>query len=331
MSLGISGPNLINTTKGEAMSASVIQRIGIASAFALSLTVGSAASAAETASGYSWTEIIIPNIGPLGLAFGPNDNGQVAVSNADGSKTGIYRDGIFTPLPPPPAGYTVSAIGINNAGVITGSAFSSSDPSHEQGFILIGAKYTFFSRPGWSNTEPRAISNSGLITGVSSSADGSTTAGFIYDPGTNTFTDATPPGSGTGFSVTQGMNAHGRISGDGRLPGLGRYGFVWQQGTLVEGTHELAPFLARFTIAEGGTAARGINDAGFIVGFTDSGGTLVGFAGVDSRGFRVLVPPGGDAAGAFVSCEGINNARQVVCIVTDAAGNNRDFIGSPEE
>jgi len=53
--------------------------------------------------------------------------------------------------------------------------------------------------------------------------------------------------------------------------------------------------------------------------------------GVDSRGFRPLVPPGGDAAGATVGCEGINNAREVVCNVTDAAGNNRAFVGSPEE
>ncbi|HEX4598021.1 MAG TPA: hypothetical protein VH278_09565 [Burkholderiaceae bacterium] len=293
--------------------------------------VGSAANAAEATSGYSWTEILIPAIGPLSVAFGPNDNGQVAVANADSSKSGIYRDGVFTPLPPPPAGYTVSASGINNAGVIIGSALPSSNPSHQQGFILIGSNYTFFSRPGWDVTAARAIANSGLITGSNYMLDGSTNAGFIYDPGTNTFTDATPPGSGTGFSLTQGMNAHGRISGDGRLPGLGRYAFVWQQGTLVEGQHELAPFLARFTIADGNTAARGINDAGFIVGFTSSGGTLVGFVGSEARGFRLLVAPGGDAAGAITTCEGVNNARQVVCEVTDAAGNNRAFVGSPDE
>jgi hypothetical protein len=212
--------------------------------------------------------------------------------------------------------------------VITGGAFPSSDPSRQQGFILIGSKYTFFSRPGWDSTAPRAISNSGLITGSSASLDGSTNAGFIYDPRTNTFTDATPPGSGTGFSLTQGMNADGRITGDGRLESLGQYGFVWQQGTLVKGNGTLPPFLARFQVADVNTAARGINDAGFIVGFTGSG---LGFVGNDSRGFQLLVPPGGDAAGAFVSPEGINNARQVVCNVQDASGNNRAFVGTPEQ
>jgi hypothetical protein len=303
------------------MSASFIQRVSAASALTLIFTICSANVAA-----YSWGEILVPSIGPMGVAFGLNDKGQVAVTNADGSKTGIYRSGIFTPLPAPPAGYKVTAWDINNGGIVVGGAFPPSDPTHEQGFILIGSKYTFFSRPGWDNTEARAIANSGLITGYNATSDASTTAGFIYNAGKHTFTDATPPGSGTGFSVTQGMNADGRICGDGRSPELGRYAFVWQQGTLVRGARELAPFLARLKIADANSAARGINDAGVIVGFTNSN---VGFVGSDSRGFQVLIPPGGDAPGASVACEGINNFGQVVCTVTDAAGNNRNFIGTP--
>jgi hypothetical protein len=303
------------------MNVTLIQRVSVTGALTLVFTIASASAAA-----YSWTEILIPSIGPMGGAFGPNDKGQVAVTNADGSKTGIYRSGIFTPLPSPPAGYRVSATGINNGGIIVGGAFSPSDPTHEQGFVLIGSKYTFFSRPGWDNTEARAIANSGLITGYNYTSDLSTTAGFIYNAGTNTFTDATPPGSGTGFSATQGMNADGRISGDGRSDELGRYAFIWQQGTLVRGTRELAPFLARLKIADANSAARGINDAGVIVGFN----SRAGFVGSDSRGFEVLIPPGGDAPGAVVACEGINNFRQVVCGVTDAAGNNRNFIGTPD-
>ena len=319
------------------MNASLIQRIGIACAVALSLLIGSAANAAGTTSGYSWKEILVPSIGPLGLVIGINDSDQVAVNNTDGSRTGIYRNGIFTPLPAPPAGYSnVGARGINNAGAIVGVAFPPSDPSHGQGFILIGSKYTFFSRSGWDNTEARAISNSGLITGFNFNGPGnipepdfSTTAGFIYNPATKSFTDATPPGSGTGFSLTQGMNISGRISGDGRLPdGTGRYGFVWQQGTLVKGSQQLAPFLAQFRIANVGTAARGINDAGVLVGFLNGG---PGFVGSDSRGFLLLVPPGGDAAGAFAGCEGINNFRHVVCEVTDALNNNRAYIGTPND
>ena len=307
------------------MNASLIRRVSVASAFTLIFTMGSA-----NASAYSWTEILVPSIGPLGSAFGLNDKGQTAVTSADGNKTGIYRSGIFTRLPAPPAGYRVSALGINNGGIVVGGAFAPTDPTHEQGFILTGSKYTFLSRPGWENTSARAIANSGLITGYNYTSDVSTTAGFIYNASTKTFTDATPPGSGTGFSVIQGMNADGRISGDGRSAELGRYAFVWQQGTIVKGGLALAPYLARFTISDAGTAARGIDDAGVIVGFTASGGSTVGFVGNDSRGFRLLIPPGGDAPEAVTVCEGINNFQQVVCDVTDAAGSTRAFIGTPD-
>jgi hypothetical protein len=133
-----------------------------------------------------------------------------------------------------------------------------------------------------------------LITGYNITDDRSTTAGFIYDPATGTFTDATPPGSGTGSSVTQGMNTAGRISGDGRSTEFGRYTFVWQQQTIVKGTGQLLPFLARSQIAGVNSAAPGINDVGNIVGFTGSG---LGFVGSDARGFRLLIPPGGDAPG----------------------------------
>jgi len=309
------------------MKSSFIQQVGMACAFALNAMISSIALAGGTTSGYSWTEILIPSIGPLGSAFGINDKDQITVTNADGSKTGIYRDGAFTPVPAPPAGYRVSALGINNAGAIVGGAFSPSDPSHEQGFVLIGSRYRFYSRPGWDNTSGRAISQSGLVTGYNYDDALSAFAGFVYNPRTGTFTDATPPGSGTGFSVTQGMNADGRISGDGRLDGLGRYAFVWQQRTLVKDKHQLAPFLTRFNIADQNSAARGINDAGVTVGFTST----AGFVGNESRGFSLLVPPGGDAVGASIACEGINNASKVVCNVTDTLGNTRAFIGSPED
>jgi hypothetical protein len=37
----------------------------------------------------------------------------------------------------------------------------------------------------------------------------------------------------------------------------------------------------------------------------------------------------GRCAGASSYCQGINNARQVGCVVIDAAGNTRAFFGSP--
>ena len=276
---------------------------------------------------YSWTEIVIPGA-TVSNVFGLNDKGQTAVTLTDGT-AGIYGDGIFTPLPPPPQGISgVGARGINNDGVITGPAYTAA--GGEQGYILRGSMYTLFARPGWDFTEPRAIANSGLITGGTNT--GSTYAGFIYDPDTDTFTDATPPGSNV--TIAQGMNTFGRITGNGQDSSLGRYGFVWQQGTITKGKRELQPFLVRLKVGNAlvRTNARGINDSGLVVGFTTNpdGITGDGFVGSDARGYRQLVPPGGELPGNYTICEGINNFDQVVCLVGDSAFNPQGaFIGSP--
>jgi len=273
---------------------------------------------------YQWTEIVIPGA-TVESMWGLNDNRQVALSTTDGT-SGIYGNGTFTPLPPL-EGFQVGGIGINNDGDITGNATDLA--GIQQGFILRGSTYRLFSRPGWDNTQPRAIANSGLITGYSFGTGGIPTAGFIYDPGTDTFTDATPPGST--FTITQGMNRFGRVTGDGREPSIGRYGFVWQQETIIEGHRELLPFLDRIKI-DVSPAARGINDSGVVVGFTSNPAGGYGFVGSDARGYQRLVAPGGEMPGNFTICEGINNFAQVSCEVMDSEGNIVGaFIGSPSE
>jgi hypothetical protein len=276
------------------------------------------------AQGYSWTEIVIPG-STISNAFGLNDKGQTAVTTTDNT-SGIYGDGTFTPLPPPPEGISrVIATGINNDGVITGSAYTVT--GIEQGFILRGSTYMLFTRPDWDGTEPRAIANSGLITGYSYSTHVFSYAGFIYDADTNTFTDATPPGSD--YTIVHGMNKFGRITGHGREPALGRYGFVWQQ---TKGKGELLPFLDRFKI-DISTSGRGINDSGLVTGFTTGAtGAGDGFVGSDASGYQRLVAPGGEVPGNSTVCEGINNLAQVVCAIGDPSGQTLGaFIGSPSD
>ncbi len=282
---------------------------------------------------YAWTQIVIPNV-TVATAFGPNNLGQVAILDVTGNVTGIYRHGTFTRLPTPPAGFKVGAYGINDAGIIVGFATLTSDPlSHEQGFILKKGAYTFFSRAGWQNTEARSIGPSGLVVGISYQDDFAVSgaiAGFVYDPSTGTFTDVTPPGSL--YTIAQGINRFGRISGSGEDDFLGRYAFIWQQSAAPNGN--LEPFLERVqTWPNGRSNARGINDDGIIVGWTRSdGGPIVGFVGSASRGYQLLVPPGGEVAGAIIYCQGINNARQVACIVQDANANPvAAFVGTPQD
>ena len=201
--------------------------------------------------------------------------------------------------------------------------------------IIVGAcveafNTRFFSRPGWDNTEPRAIANSGLITGYSYSTHVFSYAGFIYDADTNTFTDATPPGSNN--TIVQGINNFGRITGHGEDTVNGRYGFVWQQRTITNGKSELLPFLSRLKIDTSLSArARGINDSGVVTGFaTTHAGTYDGFVGNDALGYQRLVAPGGEIAGNSTFCSGINNSNQVACYVWDSASQPQGaFIGSP--
>ena len=272
---------------------------------------------------YQWTEIVIPGATVL-QAWQINDKGQVALSTTDG-RSGIYGDGTFTPLPPPPEGLQVGALGINNDCVITGSATAVTGT--QQGFILRGSTYTLFSRPGWVNTQPRAIANFGLITGYSFGTGGTPAEGFIYDPDTGTFTDATPPGSN--FTITQGMNAFGRITGSGQDPTI-RYGFVWQQETIAQGKRELLPFLDRIKI-DATAATRGINDSGVVVGWiADATGRNNGIVGSDALGYQRLIAPGGELPGNSTVCQSINSLAQVVCYVWDSASNPQGaFIGSP--
>lgn len=275
---------------------------------------------------YVFTPIVVP--GALATVWGPNDKGQIPIDTE--TTSGIWRHGKFTPLPPAKAGYSVGATGINNSGTIVGVA-TTSDTSPQQGFILRDGTYTFFSHPDWSNTQPRGIGNSGLVVGTAfNDPSGAPSAGFIYDPRTGVFTDATPPNSTV--TIVQGINKFGRIAGSGRQSGFGpgTYAFVWQQQPTTKVGIERANFIQRMQLLEGNTKARGINDAGLIAGFT-LGDTSFGYVGNSSLGFQVLAPPGADEAGAQTYCAGLNNLGQVVCAVIDPAGVQHGYIASPDE
>ena len=176
---------------------------------------------------YVFTPIVVPG-SSIQVAFGLNDSEQTMVTTADGV-SGVYRRGTFTPLPPSDAGLA-TGFGINNDGVITGT-ITLADGS-DQGFILSGSTYTTFSRPGFIYTAPRAIDNAGMVTGFSFNAVPTVgSRGFLYDPATGTFTDVTP--SGSTFTLVQGSNVAGQVTGNSQGRGVTRYGFVWQGGSFT--------------------------------------------------------------------------------------------------
>ena len=245
-----------------------------------------------------------------------NNLGQIAGYANDGvaNFSFTYAGGVFTALPVSPL--QPSALGMNDAGVIVGGTIT----TPEQGFIFQAGAYTFFSRPGWTNTEARAINNAGLVTGWSWETDpvtGAYTAseGFIYDPATSAYTPIPIPGSL--FVIAQGINTAGQVVGSAGIPGA-QQAFLRDAPPVPPGTIHM------FSVAASPTRARGINDVGLITGWVTAGAVAHGFIGT-SLGFQLLDVPG--AASTFG--EAINNAGQVSGVWFDASDNSRGFIATP--
>ena len=246
------------------------------------------------------------------LVFGLTNSGKVGGSATFDEITNFgftYSAGAFAPLPPAPL--SIGATGINDSGVVVGGAGS----SPEQGFIFNAGAYSFFSRPGWTNTEARAINNAGLITGFSYDVDGTggftTSSGFLYDPAASTYVDIPWPGST--LVIAQGINAAGQVVGSAQAPGT--------QSFLREPDGTINPFQV------GGlpTRARGINDSGLITGWVSDGAGIHAFV-ANSTGYELLDAPGA-VLGTFG--EAINNAGQIAGNWQGADGALHGFIATP--
>ncbi len=280
---------------------------------ALTLAAASLAFAASTAHAvYSITLVDYP-----GAVFTDiraiNNSGRIAgYASLDGTNTFgfTYLGGVFTAFPPAPGGVSTYAHGINDAGVVAGGM---EPATGNQGLILNGGAFTFFSKPGWLNTNVRFITNSGLVVGYAD--DGSIgPAGFIYNPATSTFLDIIVPGST--FTIPQGMNAAGQLVGSARVPGVGTESFLRQPG----GT------MSFFQLDGQSTRARGINDLGVMTGnLADTLGNFHAWVGT-SLGYELIDVPG--AVGGTVG-QSINNAGQVSGFYYDGLGNAHGFIASP--
>jgi len=265
----------------------------------------------------AWATYVFNTINYPGSTFtdvrGINNSGHVVgYASLDGVNnfSFLYAAGGFSPLAPSPL--HPSALGLNDADVVVGSTTT----TPEQGFIYSGGTYTFFSRPGWTNTEARAISNSGLVVGFSYETDAvggiTSSSGFIYNPATSAYTDIPVPGSP--FVIAQGINNAGQVVGSALfLPG-------GQQGWL----RQPAGTLSFFQVDAESTHARGINDVGLITGFINGAAANSGFVGTSS-GFELLDVPGA----ASTVGESVNNAGQVAGLWFDAANVSHGFMATP--
>jgi hypothetical protein len=267
------------------------------------------------------------------------DGGVTIFSFLYDPATGNY---VRLPLPPGFDGITTfaSPIGINDAGVMTGSTF---EPTGVRGFTLKDGVFTFFSIPGWAETNARTIGNptaahpQGLVVGYVDDGVFDTTEstnGFVYDPVTSASSTLNTPSF---FTIAHGQNALGQIVGniiaDGSSLAFGRWGFMFTPTTGVDPMPGGA--VSYFRINGRPTSARGINDKGLIAAAVqDATGSTQTYVGT-SGSFQLVPVPGSTGPrcpeGFLPSTfpEHISNAGQVAGLLIDSACNQRGFIATP--
>jgi Matrixin len=283
---------------------------------------------------YDWVSVDYPGAAFTDV-FGANDSGQIvgigydALFNVVATFTYDSKKQSYTPIAPLPGSISSFLGGINEPGVMVGSvAFTGVGP--EIGLVRSehGA-YTVFSHPApLGNTEPRAVSNSGLVSGYAYDDAGLNTVGFIYDPARNVFTDFLP----SPFTIAQGINNQGQVVGSVTLAAgvactsclSGRYGFLRAASGAI----------TYFRVNGQPTSARGISDSGRVTGYIQSSGVLKGFVttleglpyeAITISRFKLLEFP----IATLTEPEGITNAGDIVGIWIDALGNDHGFIATP--
>src|SRR6266850_2418030 len=273
------------------------------------------------------------------LGFASFDGGVTIFSFLYDPATGNY---VRLPLPPGFDGITTFAnpTGINDAGVMTGAAF---EPTGVRSFTLKDGVFTFFSIPGWAETNARTIGNptaahpGGLVVGYVDDGvfDTNESAnGFVYDPVTSASGTLNTPSF---FTIAHGQNVLGQIVGsiiaDGSSLAFGLWGFLFTPTTGADTM--LGGTASYFRVNDKQTRARGINDKGLIAAAVqDATGSTQTYVGTSS-GFQLVNVPGSTGPrcpeGFLPSTfpEHISNAGQVAGLLIDSACNQRGFIATP--
>ena len=292
------------------------------------------APVAAQAGEYVFTQIDYPGASQTQV-FGVNNRGEVAgigLGTVVSPFTYKWEEGTFTDVPPVADDRATYVLGINDAHVLVGSAFST-DGTVQSGVVRrTDGTYTLFDHPdAVTITQARGINDQGMVAGYHDRADG-TTIGFVYRPGTGNFLDIVP----STMTLAHGINVAGEIVGSAQLnqgeacPRAPADSYGWVRRTNAE--------IHFFRVNGLFTQARGINDRGVIAG------TVLDDAGI-RRGYTarivgpepcqaVVVPParliqfpGWDAT----IPEGITNTGVIVGIVyNNIDGIQHGFVAVPQ-
>jgi probable HAF family extracellular repeat protein len=218
------------------------------------------------------------------FAIAINDKGQIVgyaalpdTINLDGHAF-LYSDGAMQDLGRPTIDRFPAATGINNNGQITGYSYLES-PGPQflkfdfRAFLYDDGAWQDLGTLGGSYSEGRAINNKGQITGRSTTSPGDPGQQFSQ-PNAHAFlySDGTMKDLGTlggSYSAGSAINDKGEVTGTASLAGDTEYhAFLYIDGTM----HDLNDLLSSRDSGWVLRGAKGVNDAGQIVGYGDFNG-----------------------------------------------------------
>jgi uncharacterized protein (TIGR03437 family) len=212
--------------------------------------------------------------------------------------TCVLSAGTITPYSLPGATSTTLA-GINNLGDLAG-VFSDGKGTH--GFLESAGKVTVIDYPGGTGTVVSAVNDAGVAVG--SYSDGNGTHAFKYQSGTFTalFPNDLPnsscfDGYACEYNAAVGINNHGQIL------------VMFGHDVVVVGATGFSTLIIAGEAYPYGVRGAGIDDAGDVVGWTNTGPYPASTGWLFTNGQMISVPVAGYTG---VSPYGINSRGQIV-------------------
>ncbi len=232
-------------------------RIVLGLASGLSLLAATGPVAAQT---YHAADLGALLSGAYSYAYGINNAGQVVGywnTGTNGVHAFLYSDGTMTDIGTP-GGTNTYALGINAAGQVVGFSDTAAPslPGSTRAFLYSNGAMTNLGSLGGLNSYAYGLNTNIQIVGYIDTLLGARAVVYANGNATNLGT------LGGADSYAYSINASGSVVGASKISGGNLNAFLWENGVLTN-LNALIPTNSGWALLE----ARGINDAGNIVGW----------------------------------------------------------------
>jgi probable HAF family extracellular repeat protein len=272
--------------------------------------VGSANSANSATHAFLWTSAEgLRDLGALGgltaesAANGINNSNQVVgfsfLANNSSARAFLWTSSAGMKSLGTLGGNSSSAMGINDAGQVVGSSYTTKNSSTEHPFLWTAAGgMEDLGTLGGNSAEAWAINSSGAVVGYSYLADGVTYHAFLWTPAGGMQDLGTLGGSN---SFAAAINDKNQVVGYADPPSGNETAFIWDESRGM-----------RSIGAGPGASAGGINEASQVVGSFGSlpPGALLWTATEHAQALVNLIPP--NSGWTLNDAGAINQSGQII-------------------